>query len=164
MKFWKTTAAAATLFTVLTATACGSEESDTATTTSVTSTTTETAAYPPVPTPEELDASLALAFDETVPLEQKVQLVQGAEEDPNLINEVAAAAKANNVVIDVIDVVDDGAGTVTAGIDMVIGDAPPNPGSVTFVAEDGVWKLSKDNACGFVSLAQLSTPICAPGN
>ncbi|MGW0023580.1 hypothetical protein [Rhodococcus sp. NPDC003383] len=165
MKFGKTTVATAALAAVLTMTACGSDESNdkgaaTSTTTTTTAATTEAAAYPPVPTAAELNASLAMAFDETVPLEQKIPLVQGAEQDPELINQVAAAAKANDAVITVVDVVDGGDGTATAGIDMIIG-GNPNPGTVVFVAEDGVWKLSKDNACGFVSLAQLTSPVCS---
>lgn len=164
LKFRKTTVATVALAAALTMTACSSDESDDAgtatTTTTTTSATPEAAAYPPVPTAAELNASLAMAFDETVPLEQKVPLVQGAEQDPELINQVAAAAKANNAVITVVDVVDGGDGTATAGVDMIIG-GNPNPGSVVFVAEDGVWKLSKDNACGFVSLAQLTSPVCS---
>lgn len=165
VKHRTTIAAAVALTAALGLSGCGSDDggSDSAeqTTTTVAATTTTAAAYPPVPTVEKLNADLAMAFDETVPLEQKIQLVQGAEQDPELINKVAAAAKANNAQIEVIDVVDGQDGTATAGINMVIGDAPPNPGTVMFVVEDGVWKMSKDNACGFVALAQLTSPACA---
>ncbi|NKR32006.1 hypothetical protein GS504_17110 [Rhodococcus hoagii] len=113
------------------------------------------------PTPAELNANLARAFDETVPAAEKVPLVQGAQADPQLIDRVVEAAMANKASAQVTGVTDLGDGTVAATVVMAL-DGQPAPESVmTFVAEDGVWKLSKDNACGIVSLAGLSSPACA---
>ena len=153
------TAGAVAVFALVAAGCSSSDESESETTTT-TSATTSAAAFPPAPTPDQLNADLALAFDETVPIEQKLKLVQGADQDPELINKVAAAAKANNTVIDVVDVTDHGDGTATANITIAVGANPPNPGSVDFVYEDGTWKMSKTNACGFVQLAQLASPAC----
>lgn len=150
----------------LTMTACGSEEgSDTDTdTTTASSMTSESAPeasseYPPVPTPEELNAELERGLDPAVPVEEKAQLIQGAEEDPQLIEQVAAAAVQNGAQIEITSVDDLGDGTLNAGATLTINEQA-NPGSFTFVAEDGVWKLSKENACGLVQLAQLTSPAC----
>lgn len=149
----------------LTMTACSSDESsDTPTTTSAPAETTATAEatseYPPVPTPEELNAELLRGLDPAVPVEEKAQLIQGAEADPELINQVAAAAVQNGAQIEITSVDDLGDGTLNAGATLTINDQA-NPGSFTFVAEDGFWKLSQENACGLVQLAQLTSPACA---
>lgn len=115
--------------------------------------------YPEVPTPEELNSALARGLDPAVPVEEKASLIQGAEQDPELINQVAAAAVANNAVIEIISIDDLGDGTLSAGTTLTI-NGQTNPGAFTFVAEDGVWKLSKDNACTLVQLAQLTSPAC----
>ena len=151
----------------LTMTACSSDDSsDTATTTSASSASSASAApdasgdYPPVPTPEALNTELLRGLDPAVPVEEKAQLIQGAEADPELINQVAAAAVQNGAQIEITSVDDLGDGTLNAGATLTI-NGQANPGSFTFVAEDGVWKLSKDNACGLVQLAQLTSPACA---
>ncbi len=147
--------------------ACGSDESsDKETTTTATSTTSVSAApeasgdYPPVPTAEELNTELLRGLDPAVPVEEKAQLIQGAEADPDLINQVAAAAVQNGAQIAITSVDDLGDGTLNAGATLTI-NGQANPGSFTFVAEDGKWKLSKENACSFVQLAQLTSPACA---
>ncbi|MBY6411339.1 hypothetical protein HQ346_08495 [Rhodococcus sp. BP-252] len=151
----------------LTMTACSSGDdeggNDATTSASVASTTATTEAqsdYPPVPTAEELNQELARGLDPAVPVEEKAQLIQGAEADPELINQVAAAAVQNGAEIVITSVDDLGDGTLNAGATLTIG-GQANPGNFTFVAEDGVWKLSKENACSFVQLAQLTSPACA---
>lgn len=146
-------------------TACSSSDSDTsdttATTTAVT-TTTEAAAtsdLPPVPTAADLNAELERGFDPNVPLEEKVVLVQGAEVDPELINKVAEAARVNNATVTVDNVMDQGNGTLAANATMTINDQT-NPLVFTFIAEDGIWKLSQQDACNLVNLAQIASPAC----
>jgi hypothetical protein len=149
----------------LTMTACSSDDSsDTAPTTTAASAAASATAeasgdYPPVPTPQELNTELLRGLDPAVPVEEKAQLIQGAEADPELINQVAAAAVQNGAQIEITSVDDLGDGTLNAGATLTI-NGQANPGSFTFVAEDGVWKLSKDNACGLVQLAQLTSPAC----
>lgn len=94
-----------------------------------------------------------------MPLGEKVRFVQGASDDPALIDQVVAAAVANSASAEVTSVDDLGDGTVNAGAILTIG-GQPNPTSLTFVAEDGVWKLSRENACTIVDLAGLTTPAC----
>jgi len=165
LKLRKITVATVALAAALTMSACSSDEGDSTTTTAktttaATTTTTEAAAYPPVPTVEDLNAMLAQAFDETVPADQKVNLVEGAAADPTLIDQVAAAAKQAGAQVTVLDVNDNENGTATAGIETTIGDQVAT-GTVDFVAEDGVWKLSKNSACGIVAMASLQSPACA---
>ncbi|OZC92093.1 hypothetical protein CH254_05535 [Rhodococcus sp. 06-412-2C] len=149
----------------LTMTACSSEEGGTtATTTTAATTSASTAApaggdYPPVPTVEQLNTELNRGLDPNVPVEEKAALIQGASEDPDLINQVAAAAVANNAQIEITSVDDLGTGVLNAGITITL-NGQANPGTFQFVPEDGVWKLSKENACGIVSLAQLTSPAC----
>ena len=150
----------------LTMTACSSEEGETADTTTTAATTTsavaaapEGGAYPPAPTVEELNTQLMRGLDPNVPVEEKAALIQGASEDPDLINQVAAAAVANNAQIEITSIDDLGTGVLNAGITITL-NGQANPGTFQFVPEDGVWKLSKENACGIVSLAQLTSPAC----
>ncbi|AYJ49984.1 hypothetical protein [Rhodococcus sp. P1Y] len=149
----------------LTMTACSSDNSSDTKTTTTSSAASSAATppagdLPPVPTPEELNTELLRGLDPAVPVEEKAQLIQGAEADPELINQVAAAAVQNGAQIQITSVDDLGDGTLNAGATLTI-NGQANPGSFVFVAEDGVWKLSKDNACGLVQLAQLTSPACA---
>lgn len=117
--------------------------------------------YPPVPTPEELNRELARGFDPAVPLEEKSAFVQGAEEDPAIIDQVVQAALASDATVEIVSVDDLGDGTLSAGATLSIG-GQPNQASIIFVAEDAVWKLSRDNACGIVGIAGLTSSAC-PG-
>ena len=66
--------------------------------------------YPPVPTAEALNEELMRGLDPAVPVEEKAMLIQGAEEDPELINQVAAAAVQNGAQIEITSVDDLGDG------------------------------------------------------
>ncbi len=168
LKLRKITVATVALAAALTMSACSSDDGGSSSeTTAKTSTTTTAAApavdYPPVPTVEELNADLARAFDLSVPAAEKTDLVQGAEEDPELINMVAQAANDAGVQVNVVDVTDNENGTITAGVEMALaGSDQPSFGTVDFVAEDDTWKVSKDYACSIViNMAQLQSPACA---
>lgn len=115
--------------------------------------------YPPVPTPEQLNTELLRGLDPAVPTAEKSAFVQGAEEDPALIEEVVAAIAANNAVVEITSIDDLGDGTLNVGTTLTV-SGTPNPGTMTFVAEDQVWKLSRDNACAIVSLAGLASAAC----
>ncbi|CAB4898990.1 hypothetical protein RN2511_034380 [Rhodococcus sp. NKCM2511] len=148
----------------LTMSACSSGGGDEPTATTTTAATTTAAPpaggdYPPVPTVEQLNTELNRGLDPNVPVEEKAALIQGASEDPGLINQVAAAAVANNAQIEITSIDDLGTGELNAGITITL-NGQANPGTFKFVPEDGVWKLSKENACGIVSLAQLTSPAC----
>lgn len=162
----KAVVAGVAIAAALTMTACSSDEGDTdtetatsAVTTSAAESTEASADYPPVPTAEELNAELMRGLDPAVPTEEKAQLIQGAEEDPGLIDQVAAAAVQNNAQVEITSVDDLGDGTLNTGATVTL-NGQANPSNFTFVAEDGVWKLSKANACGLVQLAGLTSPAC----
>ncbi|WP_206509733.1 hypothetical protein C5142_01430 [Rhodococcus sp. BGS-1C] len=165
----KTMVAGVAIAAALTMTACGSDEgdNDADATTTAAAPTSEAAPvepsgdYPPVPTAEALNEELMRGLDPAVPVEEKALLIQGAEEDPELINQVAAAAVQNGAQIEITSVDDLGDGTLNAGATLTI-NGQANPGSFTFVAEDGVWKLSRENACGLVQVAGLTSPACPP--
>ncbi|MDI9900656.1 hypothetical protein QM716_12405 [Rhodococcus sp. IEGM 1409] len=164
MKLQKMTVAAVAIAAALTMTACSSgEKEESPTTTSKTTTTTAAPTTVELPTSAELNGKVAQALDESVPGADKVNLVQGAEEDPELINQVAAAAKAAGAQVEILDpVTDTGSDTAAASLNIVVNGQPLQQGlQASFVYEDGVWKLSKTTACQIVGVAGLTSPACA---
>ncbi|WP_296554771.1 hypothetical protein [Rhodococcus sp. (in: high G+C Gram-positive bacteria)] len=161
------TVAAVAIAAALTMTACGSDDkTDSPTTTSKSTTATTSSsdvAAPELPTSAELNGKVAQALDESVPAADKVNLVQGAEQDPELINQVAAAAKAAGAQVEILDpVTDTGSETAAASLNIVVNGQPLQQGlQASFVYEDGVWKLSKTTACQIVGVAGLTSPACA---
>lgn len=149
----------------LTMTACGSDDSDSDTTsdksTSQQATTTANAQaeLPPVPTPADLNAQLQRALDPAVPNEEKLDMVQGAEADPNLPGQLSQAYKQSGATIEVTEVNSFG-DTLNAKARFVIGDQE-NIVDVPFVAEDGKWKVEQTWACGLLAQAQMQSPACA---
>ncbi|ORI12042.1 hypothetical protein BJD99_16035 [Rhodococcus sp. 1163] len=119
-------------------------------------------AYPPVPSAADLNEELKRGFDPAVPSAEKAVFIQGAEEDPSLIDQVVSAAVTNDATVEITGVDDLGDGTLNAGATLTIG-GQPNPTTMIFVAENGVWKLSRDNACALVGLAGLTSAACPAG-
>ncbi|TSD47886.1 hypothetical protein FFI94_018340 [Rhodococcus sp. KBS0724] len=165
MKLRNMTVAAVAIAAALTMTACSSEEAEPApkTTTSAKATTTTVEVDIALPTAAELNAKIVTALDESVPSSEKVKFVEGADADPELINQVAAAAKAAGAQVEVVDpVTDSGSGTATAPLSIILNGQPLAGGmNAVFVNLDGDWALSKTTACQIVSFAQLTTPACA---
>ncbi|RZK85951.1 MAG: hypothetical protein EOP26_02405, partial [Rhodococcus sp. (in: high G+C Gram-positive bacteria)] len=95
MTIRKITVAAVAIAAALTMSACGSDEPSgpSATTTSTTTAAAETTDDLVLPTAAELNALLAKGLDPATPLEEKIAMVEGSEQDPNLFNQVAAAAQ-----------------------------------------------------------------------
>ncbi|MDV6267449.1 hypothetical protein [Rhodococcus globerulus] len=157
------TVAAVAIAAALTMTACSSEEAEPAPKTTTSAKTTTTTVEVALPTAAELNAKIATALDESVPSSEKVKFVEGADADPELINQVAAAAKAAGAQVEVVDpVTDSGSDTATAPLAIVINGQPLAGGmNAVFVNLDGEWALSKTTACQIVSFAQLTTPACA---
>lgn len=157
------TVAAVAIAAALTMTACSSEEAEPAPKTTTSAKVTTTTVDVALPTAAELNAKIATALDESVPSSEKVKFVEGADADPELINQVAAAAKAAGAQVEVVDpVTDSGSDTATAPLAIVINGQPLAGGmNAVFVNLDGEWALSKTTACQIVSFAQLTTPACA---
>ena len=163
LKLRNMTVAAVAIAAALTMTACSSEEAEPAPKTTTSAKATTTTVEVALPTAAELNAKIATALDESVPSSEKVKFVEGADADPELINQVAAAAKAAGAQVEVVDpVTDSGSDTATAPLAIVINGQPLAGGmNAVFVNLDGEWALSKTTACQIVSFAQLTTPACA---
>ncbi|MFZ2175698.1 MAG: hypothetical protein WAW17_17000 [Rhodococcus sp. (in: high G+C Gram-positive bacteria)] len=163
MNFRRVTVGVVAISAVLALSGCGSNDSDTAATTSTTTTTTETAPPLKLPTAAELNALLAKGMDPATPIEEKVAMVGGSDQDPELINQVAAAAQKSGAQVQVLDpVIDNGDGTASAQLQLTLnGEVQPNGIPAIFIpAANGTWKLSKATACTIVSFAQLTSPAC----
>lgn len=158
----KTLVAGVAVAAALTLGACSSDGGTEAapTTTKTTTAAPATVDTPPVPTAAELNAMLAKGLDPATPVEEKVTLVQDGQADPGLFDQVAAAAKQNNATVTIVDpILDNGDGTLTATVNLDIG-GQVNPGTATFVVENGKWVLSKEYACNMIKLANLTSPAC----
>ena len=141
--------------------ACGGGD-DERDTTPTTATTSQTAA--PVPTAEELTGLLNQASDPAVPVEQKVHLVEGGAEAPELFDQIAALKQQQGADVTITGVAEgDIPGTLIANA--VI--AQPGQENINvqaqFVQLDGHWQLQKSFACALITNAGLQAPAtCAP--
>ncbi|MEV0948162.1 hypothetical protein [Rhodococcus sp. NPDC049939] len=161
----KTTVAAVAIAAALTLAACGSNESPEASPTTTTTTTTETAAAIALPTAAELNALLEKGLDPATPLDEKIAMVQGSEQDPNLFDQVAAAAQQAGATVQVLDpVIDNGNGEATAQLQLTINDQTIDSQAVFVPGPNGTWQLSTQTACQIVDVAQLTSPACPPAS
>ncbi|MFC9895544.1 hypothetical protein ACFVMC_17820 [Nocardia sp. NPDC127579] len=152
------------LAAALSLTACGSDDKKDASpakssTTSAAAVTTRAANLPPVPTKEELNAQLQKALDPNVPNAEKLEMVQGAEADPELPSRLAQAAQqagASAVVTGVSEFGD----TISAKATITF-NGQASEADVPFVAEDGKWKVQKQWACNLLQLANIQSVACA---
>lgn len=147
----------------LTLTACGSDDSDSdtkaASSTSAAAVTTEAEDdLPAVPTAADLNTQLQRALDPAVPNEEKLEMVQGAEADPELPGKLAQFYTDSGAAIEVTEVNDFG-DTLNAKANFKLGDTQ-NVVDVPFVAEDGVWKVEKTWTCNMLAQAQVQSPAC----
>ncbi|BDT86280.1 hypothetical protein [Nocardia cyriacigeorgica] len=147
----------------LTMTACGSDDKDSdkpakSTTTSQSTTAEAADNLPPVPTADELNAQLQRALDPNVPNEEKLEMIQGAEADPNLPTTLTQAYQQSGASIQVVSVAPLG-DTISATTNFVI-NGQTNEVTVPFVAEDGKWKVQQQWACDMLTAASMQSPAC----
>ncbi|WP_094275097.1 hypothetical protein [Rhodococcus sp. OK302] len=164
MKLRNMTVAAVAIAAALTMTACSSSDPAPAPKTTAKTTTAAPTGTPVVlPSAADLNALLVKGLDETVPVAERANLVEGAEADPELMNQVAAAAKAANAQVEILDpVIDTGSDTASASLNIIVNGQPLGQGAqASFVYVDGVWKLSKTTACAILPVANLTSPACA---
>ncbi|MBB3038832.1 hypothetical protein [Hoyosella altamirensis] len=118
------------------------------------------------PTVEELTAILDDALDPSLPTEEKASLIEGGGDDPELWAQLAEQAAQNP---DIQYEIPDTPGAVfplsecevSVGLTLQISpDQTPNTGPLMFVAEDGQWKLSREDACSFAISFGLETELC----
>ncbi|MBF6212897.1 hypothetical protein IU433_30000 [Nocardia puris] len=149
-------------------TACGGDDSDdtakATTTTSAAAAATTTAAaqdenLPPVPTVEDLNAQLQRALDPNVPNEEKLDMVQGAEADPELPGRLSQAYAQTGATVEVTDVA--AYGSVVNAKAKIVLNGQENIADVPFVAEDGKWKVQKEWACQMLTALGQQSVACA---
>ncbi|WP_067848081.1 hypothetical protein [Nocardia lijiangensis] len=143
-------------------TACGGDDSsDTPKPAKTTTSAKATAAanLPAVPTVAELNAQLQKALDPAVPTSEKLDMVQGAEADPELPGRLAEAYKATGASVTVTEVTAFG-DTINAKATIVL-NGQENIADVPFVAEDGKWKVQKAWTCQMLTALGQQSTACA---
>jgi hypothetical protein len=99
------------------------------------------------PTPAELTALVETALDYDVRLADRVKLFQGLNENDPALAQRFVQEKLT-VEFTSVTSTGDGDGEVSArGQATVDGNPPGDVGPVTFVAEDGTWKIARSWAC-----------------
>lgn len=140
--------------------ACGDDDSGRETAPAPTSTSQTAAA---VPTAEEMTMLLDRASDPTVPVEEKVDLVEGGAESPELFDQIAAlkTEKGANVVITGV-AEGDIPGTLIANAVITQPGQEDINVQAQFIQQNGQWQLQKSFACALVTNAGLQPPAgCA---
>lgn len=144
-------------------TACSDDEGDGRDAAETTSSAEQTAQASAVPTAEELTDILNRASDPNLPLEEKVNLVQGGDEAPELFDEIARLKTENNAQIQINGVAEgDQLGTAIGNAVIIQEGQEDINVQAQFVQIDGQWQLEKNFACGLITNAGLQAPpTCA---
>lgn len=147
-------------FALAGAAACGSDDDERETAPAPTTTAQDTAT---VPTAEELSDLLARASDPAVPTEEKVNLVEGGEESPELFDQIAAIKEEQGADVIITGVAQgDIPGTLIANAVIVQPGQEDINVQAQFIQQDGQWKLQQSFACALVTNAGLEPPAsCA---
>lgn len=173
MKFRAPMIVAAALAAGLALTACSSSDDDTATPTTAVEETVidetevveDDSGLPPVPSVDELNAQLQMALDPAVPAEEKAVMVQGLENDPELIqalSEAAEQAQADGLIEGIVvtgPVLETGTEVISVPFEVTM-DGAVNAGDVVIVADGDEWKLGKDSVCGLAALLEIPSDSC----
>lgn len=139
---------------------CASDDATTVEeTTATTSAAVETQAAPAapaaqLPTAEELNAVLQRAADPNLPIEERMHTVQGGETAPELFDVMSQSQAESGANFQVVKPVlpDFEPNQVLASVNLTAPDTEPTLiNDVTFVFENGQWKLSQQWACNLVS-------------
>ncbi|MFD0361214.1 hypothetical protein ACFQZZ_07090 [Nocardia sp. GCM10030253] len=153
------TIGAVAIAAMLSLTACGSDDpKDPPKTPRTTTSAVASSNLPPIPSAADLNTALTRALDPSVPNADKLELVQGAEADPELPGRLAEAAKSANVQITVTDVTAFG-DSVNAKAKFIV-NGQENIVDVPFVAEDGKWKVQKAWSCTMLTNLGQQSVAC----
>nr|WP_152821254.1 MULTISPECIES: hypothetical protein [unclassified Corynebacterium] len=152
----KIAAATAALSLGLTLAACSGEDKDgqVEAASSVPATTTAAEVAPALPTAADLNRVLAAATDPNLPIADKIATVQGGETAPELFEVMARSKEESGADFQVVDPVLAGyaANEVLTSVQFLRPDQPEQMAdNVTFVYENGAWKLSRDWACTLIT-------------
>lgn len=117
------------------------------------------------PSVEALNEMLSIALDPDVPSDDKTELVEGSEVDPDLFNQLVKVAEDNPDVTYEIKKPVVGAGPKRASVkvEVKLPDNPPTKIDAAIVYEDGRWKLSKSTVCPLLAAGEVKTPLCDDG-
>ncbi|AWH95183.1 hypothetical protein [Dietzia psychralcaliphila] len=112
-----------------------------------------------VPTAEELSQLLDRASDPTVPLEEKVNLVEGGAEAPELFDQIAALKAEQGADVTITGAAEgDIPGTLIANaVIMQPGQEDINV-QAQFIQQGGQWQLQQSFACALITNAGLQPP------
>ena len=154
MRTSKTVAIAAVA--LLTLAGCSNDNDDngaatsTETTSAATSSSAAASANPDLPKAADLNEVMALAVDQSAPMEERVQTIQNGETAPELFDVMAQAKQESGADFQIVDPVLRGLepNSVLATVSFIMPDKKPTTFSnVEFVQEDGHWKLAQSWAC-----------------
>lgn len=152
------TAAALTLGLALGIAACsggeGTETTTSAATTSAAPAETQAAPVAEMPSAAELNGVIQRAADPNLPIEERMLTVQGGQNVPELFDVMSQSQLESGATFQVVDPVLPGfePNQVLAAVNLVQPGADPTLiNDVTFVNEEGHWKLSQQWACNLIS-------------
>lgn len=116
-----------------------------------------------VPTAEELTQLLNRASNPAVPLEEKVDLVEGGAEAPELFNQIAALKAEQGATVTITGAAEgDIPGTLIANAVIAQPGQEDIHVQAQFIQQDGQWKLQQSFACALITNAGLQPPeTCA---
>ncbi|GAA5055797.1 hypothetical protein GCM10023318_32380 [Nocardia callitridis] len=114
----------------------------------------------PKPTAEELNDKIKRALDSAVEEKEKLNWIENAEQDPQLVDKLVAAAKQNDVTVEITNVGEPQDGKLKADANVTIGGSPVDAAFVDFVAEGDQWKIAHQFACNIVKSAKLDSAAC----
>ncbi|WP_288724951.1 hypothetical protein [uncultured Corynebacterium sp.] len=154
----KLTAAVAAFGAALSLAACSTDGETAPTTTQATTASApgsaEAAPAAQLPTAAELNGVLMRATDPNLPMEERVNTVQGGQTAPELFDVMAQSQQESGANFQVVDPVLPGyePNTVLASVSFTQpNQATELADNVEFVFEDGNWKLSQTWACTLVT-------------
>lgn len=136
--------------------ACGDDEPDRPTAAPSPTSSTQAAT---VPSAEQLGDVLNRASDPNLPTDQKVNLVEGGQEAPELFDEIAKlkAEKGANVTISSAAEGDTPGTAIANAVITQPGQQDINV-QAQFIDDNGQWKLQKSFACALITNAGLQAP------
>lgn len=142
--------------------ACGDDDDDARETIAPEPTATQEEAAA-VPTPQELTELLNEASDPAVPTEEKLHLVEGGDEAPELFDQISQLAEDQGAEIEITDSVEgDIPGTVNASAVIRQEGQQDINVDARFIERDGQWQLQQSFACALITNSGLEAPpVCA---
>lgn len=141
--------------------ACGGEEEGRDTAPPPTSASQQAA---PIPTAEELTQLLDRASDPAVPVEEKVDLVEGGAEAPELFDQIASLKADQGAAVNITGAAEgDIPGTLIANAVITQPGQEDINVQAQFIQQNGEWQLQKSFACALITNAGLEPPVSCAG-